>query len=236
MHAHADAFTGVDRVARDDRAVRIGVGNVMSVARVVERVGPSPRAVDELVEHDEVTGVNVGRERTGRARRDHLAHAEHAHRPEVGARGNARGHELVVASVAGNERNPPPADVGDRDRCAWRAERRVEHDVFDIVTERVEAGAAEDPDLRGRECDHFGFYALLAVEPLPELEELESEPEDFLSVDFDDDESEPEELDESELDDPESELEEPESDEEDEDDSFERSLDAPFDDDRLSVL
>jgi hypothetical protein len=76
-------------------------------------------------------------------------------------------------------------------------------------------------------ADAPGAYALLASEPLDELD-------DFASVDgFDDPESEPE--------DPESFEEEPESEDEPEpefdDDSFDFSLDLPFEDpERLSVL
>ena len=74
--------------AADDRAVRIGERHVVAEARVVERVGPAPRAVDELVEHDEVAGVHGRLAATRRARTDHRADAERAQRPEVGARGH----------------------------------------------------------------------------------------------------------------------------------------------------
>jgi hypothetical protein len=209
----------------------------MRVARVVERVGTSPRTVDELVEHDEVAGMDVGRQRTCGAGRDHLAHPEHAHRPEVGARGNACGHELVVASVAGDEGNAPSAHLGDRDRCARRAERCVENDLFDagfvdLVAERIKARASEDADLHRGGRRHFSGYALLASEL------LEPEPDEPLSDDFDEDESEPEgepdEPDEPEESEPE--LDDPESEDDEDDDSFERSLEAPFDEERLSVL
>ncbi|HEV7524978.1 MAG TPA: hypothetical protein VGP92_08435 [Acidimicrobiia bacterium] len=68
-------------------------------------------------------------------------------------------------------------------------------------------------------------YALLASDPLEEP--------DLESLDFDDPESE----DEPEPDEPD-ELDESDDDEEEEEevDSFDFSLDAPFDEDRLSVL
>ncbi len=131
VHAHADALARLDRVPGDDCAVRIGVGDVMGVARVVVRVGATPGAIDELVEDDEVAGMDVGRQRSRRARADHLAHAEHAHRPEIGAGGDARRRELVVAPVAGNERDAAAADLGDRYGRARGPERRVEDDLFD---------------------------------------------------------------------------------------------------------
>ena len=47
-------------VPGDDGAVRIGERDVVRVARVVVGVGAAPCAVDELVEHHEVAGVDVG--------------------------------------------------------------------------------------------------------------------------------------------------------------------------------
>ena len=47
-------------VSSDDGAVRVGIRHVVGVARVVERVGATPGAVDELVEDDEVAGMDVG--------------------------------------------------------------------------------------------------------------------------------------------------------------------------------
>ncbi len=46
--------------------------------------------------------------------------------------GNAARRVLVVAAVAGDERDAAAADVGDRDRSAGRAERRVDDDLFEV--------------------------------------------------------------------------------------------------------
>ena len=60
VHPDAGALARLQRVASDDRAVRVGVRHVMGGTRVVERVGATPGAVDELVEDDKVARMYVG--------------------------------------------------------------------------------------------------------------------------------------------------------------------------------
>src|SRR5256885_325917 len=65
-------------------AVGVGEADVADVGTVVEGVAAARRAVDELVEGDEVAGSDVGLQRACRAGADDALHAEHAHGPEVG--------------------------------------------------------------------------------------------------------------------------------------------------------
>ena len=147
----------------------------------------------------------------------------------------------MIAPVPRDERDAAAADIGNRDRRARRSERCVERDLFDVVAEGVETRPAEDPDRSGWIPAHVrGGYALLASDPLDEPEEPD-DPDDPLPFDefleLDDDESDPDVPFPLPFDDPESEPEpeEPDS-EEDDEDSFDRSFDAPLEDERLSVL
>ena len=70
MRGDADLRGGFDRVRPQHRAVRIGERHVMYVLAVVERVVAPARAVDELVEDDEVARPDIRSERTDRARTD----------------------------------------------------------------------------------------------------------------------------------------------------------------------
>ena len=119
----------------------------MHLGPVEERVGSARRAVDELIDDDELTGMDVRLQRARRARRDDRAHTELVHRPDVGPVGDAVRRELVPASVAREERDPAIADGADRDRSGRRAVRGVERDRLDVVEEGVEARAAEDADV-----------------------------------------------------------------------------------------
>jgi hypothetical protein len=60
--------------------------------------------------------------------------------------------------VAGQERDPPPADLADHDRGRGRAVGGVDLDRLGALEERVEAGPAEDADVGGAQAD-FSFGA-----------------------------------------------------------------------------
>jgi hypothetical protein len=86
-------------------------------------------------------------QRAGRVWADDPAHAELLQRPHVRAVVDLRGRQLVLASVARQERDAPAAEVADRHGRGRLPVRRVDLDLLDVVEERVEAGAAEDADL-----------------------------------------------------------------------------------------
>ena len=99
-----------------DRAVRIGERHVVHDVAVVVGVGAAARAIDELVEHDEIARGDVGTERSDRARPENRAHTEEAQRPKVGSLRDAGRRNRVTRAVTRDERDPSIADVADCDR------------------------------------------------------------------------------------------------------------------------
>jgi hypothetical protein len=126
--------------------VVVGLGADV-VAGVVERVRSSPRAVDQLVDDDEVAGHDVGPERADRAGSDDGPDTERRQRPDVGAERNAVGDVLVTPAVSGQERHPPTGDRTDGDRAGRTAVGRGDRHLDRVVEELVEARSADDPDL-----------------------------------------------------------------------------------------
>jgi hypothetical protein len=63
---------------------------------------------------------------------------------------------LVLGPMPGQEGDTPPADLSHRQQGRGLTVRGVDPDLLDVFQERVEAGAAEDPDLRGGQ-DFFPF-------------------------------------------------------------------------------
>src|SRR6266550_5642699 len=140
----------VDQKAPQVRAVGVGGRDVRRLGPVVERVRPAGRAVDELVADDELAELQVGLERAGGVRADDPPYAQLAHRPNVGAVRDPVRRQLVLAPVPRQECDAGAADLADHERRRRLAVRRVELDLLDLVQERVEARAAEDPDRRLR--------------------------------------------------------------------------------------
>ena len=82
----ADAALTDSTAARPLGAEGIGETDVDDGALVViDRLGPAPGPIDDLIGHDDGPGHEVGLERADRARREHLPHAERAQRPQIGA-------------------------------------------------------------------------------------------------------------------------------------------------------
>ena len=128
-----------------DREIR--AGQPVTGSDVVERVGPPMRPVDQLVDHHELAGMDVGLQRTDRTRCDDGTDAERRHRPHVRPIRDAVCGVLVVAAVAGEEGDPPPSERADADRRRRCPERCRQLDVDRVVEELVEAGPAEHADL-----------------------------------------------------------------------------------------
>ena len=66
-----------------------------------------------------------------------------AQRPQVGPVRDPVRRKPVIATVPGQERHRPAADLGDRDRVGRRAVRRVDRVLAGAVEQRVEAGSAD---------------------------------------------------------------------------------------------
>ena len=120
------------------------------VGAVVEGRGAAGGAVDELVADDEVAALHVRLERAGRGRRQQPCHAEFVHRPKVRARWELVRRVLVLEAVARQERHATVCDGPDHDRCRRVTEGCRDGVLGRVGEEGVEAGPAEDPDLRAR--------------------------------------------------------------------------------------
>src|SRR5690606_13520705 len=71
-----------------------------------------------------------------------------AQRPQVGPVVDAVRRIPVVAPVPGQERDAPAGDLRHRERVRRLAVRGGERDLPGVLGQRVEAAAADDPDLR----------------------------------------------------------------------------------------
>ena len=139
------AQVGVVRIGQRD--VLRPVGEV-----VVERVDPALRAIDELVDHHEVTRVGA------RGCNDPAANGASSartpsvrHRGDVGAVVDPVRRALVVPAVTGDERDPEAGDGGEHDRRRRaRPTRSSTGHLGGVGEERVEPGAPEDPDVGAR--------------------------------------------------------------------------------------
>ncbi len=179
---------GVDRVRPARGAVRVGERDVHRVL-VVEGLDPSGGPVHQLVGDDQGAGTVGGGERPDRARRQDAAHAERAQRPEIGAVRDHVRREPVVLAVPGQERHPAARHVADQHRLARLAERRLDRHLFGVGEELVEAGTADDPDVR----DRIGLLGDCPAMPPSHRVRRPSPPEDF-----EDDEEEADEDDDDE--------------------------------------
>jgi hypothetical protein len=81
----------------------------------------------------------------------------------------------VGAAVSRQERDVDAADVADRERCRWLSVRRLDLDLLDIIEERVEPGAPEDPDAGGGQAERS--LALVEAEPLSPDDEVFASPD-----------------------------------------------------------
>src|ERR1041385_4004684 len=138
---------GLDEQPAEVGAIRVGRRDVSRLGAVVKRVRPSGRAVDELVADDELAQPQLRLQRPRRVRADDPPHAELLHRPDVRAVRDLVRRQLVLWPVARQERDPLAADLADHERPGRLPVRGVELDLLDVLEERVEAGAPEDPDL-----------------------------------------------------------------------------------------
>ena len=128
--------------------IRFGEGLMVDGWIVVVRVGAAPGAVDELVDDDEVAGVEVGLQRADRARADDRADAERPERVDVGAKRHPMRRE-TGGPCRGGAGTPPggrptvPSVMG----AAGSPYGVVDIDFLDVVEELVETRPADDADL-----------------------------------------------------------------------------------------
>ena len=108
---------GAEQVATQPRAVRVGEADVAG-ARVVVGLHPAGGPVDQLVGNHERAGAELGPQAPHGTRRQHLAHAERAQRPQVGPIVDPMGGMSVLAAVPRQERDRP--GTIDRRQCRLR--------------------------------------------------------------------------------------------------------------------
>ena len=128
------------------RAVRVGEVHVHR-AVVVERLDAPARAVDELVGQHECARPELGAQPPDGARREDLAYADRAQRPQVRPVGDAVRREPVILAVPGKESDRPAVDLGDRDRVGRSAVRRVDMVLARHRRGGVESGTTDDGDV-----------------------------------------------------------------------------------------
>jgi hypothetical protein len=81
----------------------------------------------------------------------------------------------VVLAVPGQERHPAARHLADQDRLARLAERRLDRHLLGVGEELVEAGAADDPDIRDR---FHGGQATFSPEDFEDFEDDEDDEDD----------------------------------------------------------
>ena len=92
-------------------------------------------------------GATSGRSPPDRARREHLAYAERAERPQVRPVVDQVRRELVVRPVPRQERHASPGHGADGHRGRRGAVRRLDGMLLGVVEERVEAAPADHGDV-----------------------------------------------------------------------------------------
>ena len=129
----------VDRELAQDRVVDVRGRQVGDDRAVVERVDPAMRAVDELVAHHEVAGLDRELQRARGTRRDHGLDPERAHRPDIGPVVDPVWRDGVPPAMPRDERDPSTIHVREEYRVRWRAVGRVHLHLAHVVEQRVEA-------------------------------------------------------------------------------------------------
>src|SRR5580765_6061728 len=117
---------------------------------VVEGVRTAARAVDELVADDELAEPQLRFQRPGGVRPDDAADAELLHPPDIRSIGDRVRRQLVIGPMTRQEGDALALELTEHKRPRRLAVRGLELHLLDVVEERVEARAPEDPDLCAR--------------------------------------------------------------------------------------
>ena len=106
------------------------------------------RAVDELVDHDELARRHLLAQRTDRADRQHIGYAAALQNVDIRARVDAFGRDGMPSAVPRQKRQFDPADTPQRDRAGGRAKGRGYLDNLRVFQQRkiVDARTADDAD------------------------------------------------------------------------------------------
>ena len=106
-------------------------------------------AVDDLVGHDKVHGLDLGLQRADGREGDHAPHPDVSQRRDVGARGHLVRRKLVVEAVARDEGDGHAIVLEDVYRRRGKPPGRLGIEGRDwlVAFEVGEAGASDDPDM-----------------------------------------------------------------------------------------
>ncbi len=124
---------------------------------IVIGVDSAVGAVDELVDDHHLAGMDVvlqGADRTGS---DDRTHAKGVQRPDVGPIWNAVSDEVVIRTMAWQERNVLSRQRPDRDRPSVRTVWCVDHNLLPIRQEFVESGSADHAHQHGLDAHRLSF-------------------------------------------------------------------------------
>src|SRR5262245_27615738 len=128
----------------------------MHLAVFVVRLHPACLTVDQLVRDHEAARTEGWPKTTDGARREDLAYADAAQRPQVRAVRDPVRREAVIGAVPRQERDLATGYVGDRDRVGRFAVRSVHPELDRTVQQGVET----------RTADHRNVSRLVHVQTL----------------------------------------------------------------------
>ena len=148
MDLDADARRRAQQDLPQRFADRLGEHHVGDATVLEEGVGTMARAVDELIDQHEVTGLDLFAHRAHGRDREDAADAELLHPPQVRARVDLAGVDAVPAPVAREEHHRDVPEAARHVRVGRSAEGRRECDLADLFEafHVVEAGAADHAD------------------------------------------------------------------------------------------
>ena len=132
------------------RAVGVGERDVHGAAGVVEGLGAPDRAVHDLIGDGQPPRPVGGIQGADRGRGQDLPDPQRAQRPQVGPVRDPVRRVPVVPAVPGHERHRPAGHLTDHDGIAGLPVGGVHLDLVGRLEELVEAGPADDTDLRAR--------------------------------------------------------------------------------------
>jgi len=113
----------------------------------VDRVFPTPGAVDDLVGHDDGAGPDLASQRTDGTGCEDLTDTDRTQRPEVCPVVHPVWREPMLPTVPRDERHPAPMDLADHEVVTRRTERRGDAQPLRVRQELIEARATDDADV-----------------------------------------------------------------------------------------
>ena len=120
-----------------------------------QRQRPLVGAIDELIRHQHVEGLNLLLQGAHCRQGQDPAHAEGAQGPEVGLGGHLAGGVAVVAAVTGQEHHLQIADTAEPQGIGGGSVGRFDRELLNVfkALHGVETTAPQDPQAGAAEID-----------------------------------------------------------------------------------